>query len=48
MILFKGIDYCGRMYNKSSENILIEHCLFGYGHGVSRTIKGNLDISMKV
>jgi len=30
-----GIDYCGRMYNKSSENILIENCVFGYGHGIS-------------
>lgn len=30
-----GIDYCGREYNKSSENILIEDCVFGSGHGIS-------------
>jgi len=30
-----GIDYCGRQYNKSCENILIEDCIFGYGHGIS-------------
>ena len=35
LIYISGIDYCGRMYNKSSENILIEDCIFGSGHGVS-------------
>eukprot|EP01112_Ceratiomyxa_fruticulosa_P005010 TRINITY_DN1556_c0_g1_i6.p1 TRINITY_DN1556_c0_g1~~TRINITY_DN1556_c0_g1_i6.p1 ORF type:complete len:250 (-),score=44.70 TRINITY_DN1556_c0_g1_i6:116-865(-) len=30
-----GIDYCGRQYGKPSANILIENCVFGYGHGIS-------------
>jgi len=30
-----GIDYCGREYNKPSENITISNCVFGTGHGLS-------------
>jgi len=30
-----GIDYCGRQYNKPSENITISNCVFGSGHGIS-------------
>jgi hypothetical protein len=30
-----GIDYCGRQYNRPSENITISNCVFGTGHGIS-------------